>query len=358
MKDKDLFAKIPKDNEPWDVVIIGSGPAGLTAAIYTTRGAASTLLLAGEKWGGQLMLTTVVDNYPGFPEGIEGPELMMRMRKQVERFGAEVLEANVDGVDFEKKPFEIAAGGKIYYARSIVIATGADTRWMGVPGEERLRGRGVSSCAPCDAPFFKDKKVIVVGGGDSAMEEALVLTKYSPQITMIHRRNEFRASKAMQKKVFNKEKKGNLRVIWDTEVLEVLGEQVISAVKLRTKADSEQIKKIRENLADYQGKILEENSDAITWEMPTEGLFVAIGHIPATQTFSGKDSSRSGGIEMDEKGYIVVHGGAKTKVRDGVFVAGDVHDYTYRQAVTAVGYGCQAGMQALKYLDELEDKKE
>jgi len=351
MESNNSFAPKPQEGKPWDVAIIGSGPAGLTAAIYSTRGAASTLLLAGEKWGGQLMLTTTVDNYPGFPEGIEGPELMMQMRKQVERFGAEILEVNVEGVDFDKKPFEIAAGGKIYYAKSIVIATGADTRWMGVPGEEKLRGRGISSCAPCDAPFFKDKKVIVVGGGDSAMEEALVLTKYSPQVTMIHRRDEFRASKAMQKKVFNKEKEGKLRVIWDTEVLEVFGEQVISGVKLKTKANSEQMKKIREKLPEYQGKILEENSDFVTWEMPTEGLFVAIGHVPATQAFSGK-------IEMDKKGYIAVHDEAKTNVRDGVFVAGDVHDFTYRQAVTAAGYGCQAGMQALKYLDELEDKKD
>jgi thioredoxin reductase (NADPH) len=173
----------------------------------------------------------------------------------------------------------------------------------------------------------------------------------SPQITMIHRRNEFRASKAMQKKVFNKEKEGKLRIIWDTEVVEVLGDQVISGVKLKTKTNSEQMKILREKLADYQGKILEDNPDVVVWEMPTEGLFVAIGHIPATQVFSGK-------IEMDEKGYVVVHDEAKTNVRDGVFVAGDVHDYTYRQAVTAAGYGCQAGMQALKYLDELEDKKE
>ena len=350
MEEKIEYASKPSSGEPWDVAIIGSGPAGLTAAVYTTRGAASTLLLAGEKWGGQLMLTTAVDNYPGFPEGIDGPELMMRMRKQAERFGAEVVEKNIESVNFEKRPFEIVAGGEVYHAKSMIIATGADTRWMGVPGEEKLRGRGVSSCAPCDAPFFKDKKVIVVGGGDSAMEEALVLTKYSPLVTMIHRRNEFRASKAMQRKVFNKEKEGKLRVIWDTEVVEVLGEQVISNVKLKTKTNSEQIMKIRENLRDYQGKILEENSDAIIWKMPTEGLFVAIGHIPTTKAFSGK-------IEMDKKGYIVVHDRAKTNVRDGVFVAGDVHDYTYRQAVTAAGYGCQAGIQALKYLDELEEEE-
>lgn len=350
-EDKVEYALKPKEGDPWDVAIIGSGPAGLTAAIYTTRGAASTLLLAGEKWGGQLMLTTTVDNFPGFPEGVEGPDLMMRMRKQAERFGSEVVESNVDGVDFEKKPFEIAAGGKVYHAKSIVIATGAETRWMEVPGEEKLRGRGVSSCAPCDAPFFKDKKVVVVGGGDSAMEEALVLTKYSPLVTMVHRRSEFRASKAMQKKVFNMEKAGKIKVIWDTEVVEVLGDQVISGAKLKTKMSSEQGKKVKENLSDYQGKVLEEGGETFTWEMPTEGLFVAIGHIPSTQTFSGK-------IELDKKGYVVVHDEAKTNVREGVFVAGDVHDFTYRQAVTAAGYGCQAGMQALKYLEEEGEVKE
>ena len=350
-EEKVEYASKPNEGEPWDVVIVGSGPAGLTAAIYTTRGAASTLLLSGEKWGGQLMLTTTVDNFPGFPEGIEGPDLMMQMRNQAERFGTEVVQVNVEGIDFEKRPFEITAGEKVYHAKSIVIATGAETRWMGVPGEEKLRGRGVSSCAPCDAPFFKDKKVVVVGGGDSAMEEALVLTKYSPLVTMVHRRSEFKASKAMQKKVFDKEKEGKVRVVWDTEVLEILGDQVIAAAKLKTKANSEQGKKVKENLADYGGKILEESGDAIIWEMPTEGLFVAIGHVPATKSFSEK-------IEMDKKGYIVVHDEAKTNVREGVFVAGDVHDYTYRQAVTAAGYGCQAGMQALKFLDELGDKKE
>jgi thioredoxin reductase (NADPH) len=348
--DKVEYAPKPSEGEPWDVAIVGSGPAGLTAAIYTTRGAASTLLMAGEKWGGQLMLTTTVDNYPGFPEGIEGPDLMMRMRKQTERFGAEFVEKNVEGIDFDKRPFEIAAAGQVYKAKSIILATGAETKWMEVPGEEKLRGRGVSSCAPCDAPFFKDKNVMVVGGGDSAMEEALVLTKYSPLVTIIHRRDEFRASKAMQKKVFSLKEQGKIRIIWDTEVLKVLGDQVISGAKLKTKPGSNQANKVKENASEYEGKILEENQDGIVWEMPTQGLFVAIGHIPATEVFSSK-------IEVDEKGYIVVHEGAKTSVREGVFVAGDVHDYTYRQAVTAAGYGCQAGMEALKFLEELEENK-
>src|SRR3989304_5384667 len=221
MNDIINFASKPREGDPWEVAIIGSGPASFTAAIYTTRGAASTLMLGGEKWGGQLMLTTTVDNYPGFPEGVQGPDLMSAMRKQAQRFGAEVVEKNVTAVDFAGKPFKLTAGGKEYLATSIIIATGAETNWLGIPGEDRLRGRGVSSCAPCDAPFFKNKNVAVIGGGDSAMEEALVLTKYATKVTIIHRRGEFRASKAMQTKVFDLEHEGKIKVIWDTEVTEV-----------------------------------------------------------------------------------------------------------------------------------------
>ncbi|MGB6839094.1 MAG: FAD-dependent oxidoreductase, partial [Microgenomates group bacterium] len=186
MEEKNVeYAPKPKAGEPWNVVIIGSGPASLTAAIYTARGAASTVILAGEKWGGQLMLTTDVDNFPGFPESIQGPELMQKMRKQTERFGAEFIERNVEAVDFSKKPFELIADGQKYLANSVIIATGAETRWLDVSGEDKLRGRGVSSCASCDAPLFKNKKVVVVGGGDSAMEEALVLIKYADSVTII-----------------------------------------------------------------------------------------------------------------------------------------------------------------------------
>ena len=322
-KQKIEFAQKPKDStEPWDIVIIGSGPASLTAAIYTTRGAASTLILGGEKWGGQLMLTTEVDNYPGFPEGIEGPDLMQQMRKQAERFGAEFIEKSVDAVDFSKEYFELAVGETKYLAKSVIIATGAETRWLGVPGEDRLLGRGVSSCAPCDAPFFKNKDVAVIGGGDSAMEEALVLTKYSKSVTIVHRREEFRASAAMQKKVLENKK---IKVIWNAKVKEFVGERKLEKV------------------------LLEDTKTGKTSELVVEGAFVAIGHTPSTDIVKGK-------VELDEKGYIVVSNHTKTST-EGVFVAGDVHDYHYRQAATAVGFGCMAGMEAVKYLDEVRGNK-
>jgi thioredoxin reductase (NADPH) len=314
---KTEYAQKPKSqNEAWDVAIIGSGPASLTAAIYTTRGAASTIILGGEKWGGQLMLTTDVDNYPGFPEGIQGPELMEKMRKQAERFGAEFVQKNVTAVDFSKKPFELMTGDTKYLAKSVIIATGAETRWLNVPGEDKLRGRGVSSCAPCDAPFFKGKNVIVVGGGDSAMEEALVLTKYAESVTIIHRREEFRASAAMQKRVTENKK---IKVIWNTEVTGFTGEQKLEKV------------------------LLKNNKTGETSEIAVDGAFVAIGHTPSTEIFKGK-------IELDKKGYIAVKDHTQTSV-EGVFVAGDVHDYQYRQAVTAAGFGCMASLEVLKFLD-------
>jgi thioredoxin reductase (NADPH) len=324
----EILTTRPKKGESWDVVVVGSGPAGLTAAIYTTRGAASTVILGGEKWGGQLMLTTDVDNFPGFPEGIQGPELMIRMRKQAERFGAEFIEKNVDSVDFSSKggTFKLTAGGQVYSAKSVIIATGAQTRWLGIPGEDRLRGRGISSCAPCDAPFFKNKKVVVIGGGDSAMEEALVLTKYANLVTIIHRRDKFRASKAMQQKVFEKVKEGKIKIIWDTQVIEFLGKEKLEKIKLKN---------------NKTGKIK---------ELIIDGAFVAIGHTPETEVFEGK-------LERDEKGYIIVHNRTKTNI-PGVFVAGDVHDYHYKQAVTAAGFGCMAAMDALFYLDNLKTKRE
>ena len=318
--DQQIFAPKPENAlGPWDVAIIGSGPASLTAAIYTTRGAASTLILGGESWGGQLMLTTVVDNYPALPD-IQGPELMQKMREHATRFGGEFLEKNVDAVDLEKIPFELTAGGQKYLARSVIIATGAETQWLGVPGEDKLRGRGVSSCAPCDAPFFKSKSVVVIGGGDSAMEEALVLTKYATTVTIVHRRSEFKASAAMQKKVFDLESAGKIKIIWDNQVVEFVGEQKLEKVK---------IKNVK------SGK---------TSEMQIDGAFVAIGHVPSSEIFKG-------GVELDEKGYILLHDYTKTNI-PGVFVAGDVHDYHYKQAVTAAGFGCMAGMDALKFLDE------
>ncbi len=308
------------EDQTWDIVIIGSGPAGLTAGIYTTRGAASTLILAGEKWGGQLMLTTTVDNFPGFPEGVQGPDLMTALRKQAERFGAVFLEKNVEKVDFNPPaggPFELTAAGIVYKAKSVIIATGADTLWLTCPGVNKLIGRGVSSCAPCDAPFFKEKKVAVVGGGDSAMEEALVLTKYANEVYIIHRRDEFRASEVMQQKVLSNPK---IKVIWNTEVEEVKGTNKIEKL------------------------ILKNNKDNTTLEMPVDGLFIAIGHKPQTDIFKGV-------VETDEKGFIIVKDHTKTNI-EGVFVAGDVHDNHYKQAVTASGFGCMAAMDTLKYLDE------
>lgn len=299
----------------YDVCIIGSGPAGLTAAIYTTRGAASTLILGGEIWGGQLMLTTQVDNYPGFPAGILGPKLMGEMRAQAERFGAEFVGQNVTAIDITKKPFEITADKKVYSARSIIIATGAETLWLDVPGLQKLIGRGVSSCAPCDAPFFKGKKVAVVGGGDSAMEEADVLTKYASEVTVIHRRDTFRATAAMQKKVLDNPK---IKVLWNSEVAEVIGDEKVEKIKINNNKTNE------------------------TSEMQIDGLFIAIGHRPGSGVFKGT-------IETDEQGYIKIVEGSKTGT-PGVFVAGDVHDAKYKQAVTAAGFGCMAAMDALNYL--------
>ena len=316
----EIFARKPKEGEVWDVAIIGSGPAGLTAAIYTTRGATSTIIFGGEAWGGQLMLTTLVDNYPAMP-GIMGPDLMKKMRDHAVKFGAEFLEKNVENVDFSKSPFEVTAagpasqGGQKYLAKAVIIATGAETIWLDAPGVKEFIGRGVSSCAPCDAAFFKDKKVAVVGGGDSAMEEALVLTKYASEITLIHRRDALRASAAMQQKVLNNPK---IKVLWNTEVGEVVG--------------SEKVEKL----------LLKNNKTGETSEFPVDGLFVAIGHKPSTSIFSGK-------IEVDEKGYMKVFEHTKTSV-PGIFVAGDVHDYHYKQAVTAAGFGCMAGMDTLKFL--------
>lgn len=313
------YASKPTEGKPWDVVIIGSGPAALTAAIYTTRGAASSLVLGGETWGGQLMLTTTVDNFPGFPEGIQGPELMTRMRRQVERFGAEFVQKNVTSVDFSKRPFLLKTGERSYLAKSVIIATGALTRWLEVPGEDKLRGKGVSSCAPCDAPFFKDKKVAVVGGGDAAMEEALVLTKYASAVTIIHRRDEFRASAAMQKKVLANPK---IKILWNSEVTQIIGDQKLEKIKIKNNKDGEER------------------------EISFDGLFVSIGHKPDSDVFKEP-------IETDEKGYIAIHEHTKTNI-PGVFVAGDVHDGLYKQAVTAAGFGCMAAIDALKYLEELK----
>ena len=319
--EQEFFATKPSDPQgPWDVAVIGSGPSGLTAAIYTTRGAASTLILGGEVWGGQLMLTTVVDNFPGFPEGIEGPALMEKMKAQALRFGALFVAANAESIDIDKKFFEIKAGGKMYQARSVIIATGARTLWLDASGVRELIGKGISSCAPCDAPFFRNKRVAVVGGGDSAMEEAHVLTRYASEVIIIHRRGDFKASAAMQEKVKNNPK---IKILWNTEVVKANGEGRLESVDLKN------------------------NMDNSVTTLPLDGLFIAIGHAPATEIFKGK-------VELDERGFVI-NRGTKTNV-PGVFVSGDVHDHAYEQAVTAAGFGCMAGMDVLRYLEESENK--
>jgi len=299
----------------YDVIILGSGPAGLTAAIYTTRANLKTLVIAGVKWGGQLQLTTLVENYPGFPEGIQGPDLMSAMRKQAEHHGAEMIDDNFTSASFGKTPFTVTVGDKTHEGKSVIIATGADTKWLGVPGEMEKIGRGVSSCAPCDAPFFRNKNVIVAGGGDSAMEEALVLTKFAQSVTLVHRRDQFKASEIMIQKAKDNPK---IKFILNSEIVEVLGETNVTGVKLKNNATGE------------------------VSEMPINGVFVAIGHIPNSKVFEG--------VERDEKGYIVVHNHFHTNI-PGVFVAGDVHDNQYRQAVTAAGFGCAAALEAEKWLE-------
>lgn len=308
-----------------DVAIIGSGPAGMTAGIYAVRGGAKTIILAGTKWGGQLMLTTSVENFPGFPQGIYGPQLMTAMKEQAERLGVEWIAKDVSEVSFEKRPFRLVADGQEYLAESVIVATGAVDRWLGVPGESGLIGRGVSSCASCDAAFFRDKKVVVVGGGDSAMEEVGVLVKFASEVTLIHRRDAFRASRAMQDKILKDPK---VKTVMNTEVKEIIGDGKVTGVRLAT-----------------GGKV---------WEMSTDGVFVAVGHDPATKIFASQ-------LALDEKGYLKTVPSSGNSVPgkyemmasvEGVFVAGDVHDYHYKQAITAAGFGCQAAMEAVRWLGE------
>lgn len=333
-----------------NVVVIGSGPAGLTAGIYLSRANLKPLLFASVKWGGQLQLTTDVENYPGFPDGIQGPELMIKFRKQAERFGTEIVGEDVTKVDFKKRPFTVWVGQKEYQAKAIVIATGAETKWLGLPNEQKLIGRGVSSCAPCDAFFFRDKKVVVVGGGDSAMEEALVLTKFATEVTIIHRRDEFRASKIMVDKA---KKNPKIKFILNSEIVDVLGKDKVEGVKVKNNKPGKPVSLpgLRSSPAAAGLK------DGSTIELMVDGIFLAIGHLPVTAIFKGQ-------LELDEKDYIVRKAkgnpstgsgsadayGMMTSV-EGVFVAGDVHDVSYKQAITAAGYGCQAALEAEKWLE-------
>jgi thioredoxin reductase (NADPH) len=275
-----------------------------------------TLVIGGTVSGGQLMLTSDVENFPGFASGIQGPELMMEMRKQAEHFGAEVIDENVESVDFKQKPKRIVFGNRSVTASAVIIATGSSAKWLGVASEQKLRGRGVSSCATCDGYFFRNKRVAVVGGGDTAVEEALFLTKYATEVVVIHRRDKLRASKIMQRRAFSNPK---IRFLWDSVVDDVLGQNKVEGLKIK-------------NLKTGELSMLS-----------CDGVFVAIGFQPNTTVFQGQ-------IELDEKGYIVVRNNTESDA-DGVFVAGDVHDYKYRQAITAAGEGCKAASDALSYLD-------
>ncbi|MBC5815671.1 MAG: thioredoxin-disulfide reductase [Candidatus Eremiobacteraeota bacterium] len=301
------------------VIIIGSGPAGLTAAIYAARANLSPLVFAGGMYGGQLMLTTEVENYPGFPQGIMGPDLMIAFREQAERFGARIENVDVTEVDFSSKPLIVRTSDDEFHAKSVIVATGASARWLNIPGEEKLRGRGVSTCATCDGAFFKNKHIVVIGGGDSAMEEALFLTRFGSKVTVIHRRDSLRASKIMADRALAHEK---IEFIWNTKVERVLGDETMSGLELQNVNDG----------SDY------------TFE--ADAMFIAIGHDPNTGFFKGQ-------LDLDTNGYITSPDGVSTNV-EGVFVAGDVYDIRYKQAITAAGLGCRAAMDAEKYLEALE----
>jgi thioredoxin reductase (NADPH) len=298
-----------------NVVILGSGPAGFTAALYAARADLEPLVLKGLDAGGQLMLTTEVENFPGFPGAIMGPELMDAMEKQAARFGAELLHQTATRVDLSDRPFGVRAGDQEWRTRTLIVATGATAMWLGVPGEERLRGRGVSACATCDGFFFRDRELVVVGGGDTAMEEATFLTRFASRVTIVHRRDEFRASRIMQGRALADPK---ISVIWDTVVEEILGEQAVTGVRLRNVR--------RDQVSDF----------------PADGVFMAIGHSPNTSLFEGQ-------LELSN-GYIVVQEPRTSTSVPGVFAAGDVTDVVYRQAVTAAGQGCKAAIDAERFL--------
>jgi thioredoxin reductase (NADPH) len=298
------------------VIIIGSGPAGLTAAIYAARANLEPIVVGGYAPGGQLMITSDVENFPGFPEGIQGPELMQKFREQAERFGTRFKDVDIESVDFSARPFRVWADKVEYTAESVIVATGASALWLGLDNETRLRGRGVSACATCDGFFFRGKKVAVVGGGDTALEEATFLTRFASEVVLLHRREKFRGSKIMQERALAHPK---INVRWNTEVADVLGEEKVEGLRLRNTVDG-----------DEQDEMM-------------EGLFVAIGYKPNTDVFRDW-------LDVDDKGYLVVTDETHTKI-DGVFIAGDVHDHRYRQAVTAAADGCKAAIDAERWLE-------
>jgi thioredoxin reductase (NADPH) len=311
-------SRAEEDVEHARVLIVGSGPAGYTAAIYTGRAELEPVMLAGLQFGGQLMLTTEVENYPGFPEGVAGPAMMEMFQKQAERFGTRILMQDAIGIDLGRTPFAVESEDHRFTADALIIATGASARWLGIPSEQRLLNRGVSACATCDGALFRGKEMAVVGGGDTAMEEALFLTRFASKVTVIHRRDQLRASKIMQDRAFRNQK---IEFLWDSVVDEVLGEDHVTAVRVANR------------------------KTGATRELPVEALFMAIGHKPNTDVVRGQ-------LELDAVGYIKVESGSSRTSVAGVFACGDVMDPTYRQAITAAGTGCMAAIDAERWLAE------
>ncbi len=318
LEDKEDTPKIAeKKKTKFDVIIIGAGPSGYTAGIYCSRAGYDTLILSGILPGGQLVNTTEVENYPGFEKAIMGPDLMIEMRRQTERMGTTIVDDECVNVDFRNNPFKILTGSEEYEGRAVIIATGANPRKLGLKGEQTFAGIGVSYCATCDGPFFRNLELVVVGGGDSAIEEATFLTKFATKIHLVHRRSELRASKIMQERAFSNEK---IKFLWESEVVDIKGDQKMQQAVIKN------IKTNEETILDVGG------------------LFVAIGHVPNTRLFKNQ-------IDMDDEGYIILKNKTCTNI-EGVFAAGDVHDRSYRQAVTAAGFGCMAAIDVDKYLSE------
>lgn len=313
------------EGKTFDVVIIGSGPAGFTAALYAARADLNPLVFEGPEPGGQLMQTTDVENYPGYPDGVMGPKMMEDFRKQAQRFGADCRYGYVTNIEFENRPYKLTVDEETtVFAKSVIIATGASAKWLDLPSEQRLRGKGVSACATCDGAFFRNEHVVIVGGGDTAMEEALFLTKFASKVSVIHRREELRASKAMQNRAFENDK---IEFLWNSELQEVLGDKIVSGVKV------------------YNNK-----EDKTTTLDDVTGVFIAIGHKPNTDLFKGV-------LSMDDVGYIQTKGQSTKTDLPGIFASGDAMDPIYRQAVTAAGTGCRAALDAEKFLADVKDEE-